>query len=544
MLTRQSLANWAKNEKLPIKKLVGDLDYTILRTPKTKLTDTELQYCINDVLVMYHGLMKYKDKYAHVCDIPLTQTGEVRRVIQNKMNCKEEYKYRKNCIELIPRTLDEYKRLVDIFCGGYTHANFIHARKIIENVECKDIASSYPTVMCLEKYPMTRFIKCKPYEKYFNNDKYSYIIMFECSIESKLWNTFLSLSKCKAIEKKPRLDNGRVISAKYVKLIMTNVDFEIFTKCYDITNLNILEFYVSINDYLSPTFVKYILELYKDKTELKDIEEFADKYAISKQYINSMFGMMCTKNITDEILFDGEWKKNKLNEEIFYSKIAHEKKLLSKTFTAFQFGVWVTAYARRNLWLGIIDIDYDVVYCDTDSIKHIGNHDDFFDNYNKKIEERENIRADMLGVDRKSFAPKDKHGKEHRLGIFDVEKTCDKFITLGAKKYLCEIDGKLKMTVSGVRKDAVSQLDSIEDFKLGLKFDTEHAKKLLMSYNDDMPSVVWNVGQYDEYISNYKYGICAQPTTYEVGMSEDYLSLLIQNARETTSLYEEPTKIL
>ena len=544
MLTRQSLANWAKNEKLPIKKLVGDLDYTILRTPKTKLTDTELQYCINDVLVMYHGLLKYKSKYAHVCDIPLTQTGEVRRVIQNKMNCKEEYKYRKNCIELIPRTLDEYKRLVDIFCGGYTHANFIHARKIIENVECKDIASSYPTVMCLEKYPMTKFIKCKPYEKYFNNDKYSYIIMFECSIESKLWNTFLSLSKCKAIEKKPRLDNGRVISAKYVRLIMTNVDFEIFTKCYEITNFNILEFYVSINDYLSPTFVKYILELYKDKTELKDIEEFADKYAISKQYINSMFGMMCTKNITDEILFNGKWEKNKLNEKIFNSKIEHERKLLSKTFTAFQFGVWVTAYARRNLWLGIIDIDYDVVYCDTDSIKHIGNHDNFFDNYNRKIEERENIRADMLGIDRKSFAPKDKHGKEHRLGIFDVETTCDKFITLGAKKYLCEIDGKLKMTVSGVRKDAVSQLDSIEDFKLGLKFDTEHAKKLLMSYNDDMPSVVWNVGQYDEYVSNYKYGICAQPTTYEVGMSEDYLSLLIQNARETTSIYEEPTKIL
>ena len=391
---------------------------------------------------------------------------------------------------------------------------------------------------------MTRFIKCKPYEKYFNNDKYSYIIMFECSIESKLWNTFLSLSKCKEIDKKPRLDNGRVISAKYVKLIMTNVDFEIFTKCYDITNFNILEFYVSINDYLSPTFVKYILELYKDKTELKDIEEFADKYAISKQYINSMFGMMCTKNITDEILFNGKWEKNKLNEKIFNSKIEHERKLLSKTFTAFQFGVWVTAYARRNLWLGIIDIDYDVVYCDTDSIKHIGKHDDFFDNYNKKIEERENARADMLGVDRKSFSPKDKHGKEHRLGIFDVETTCDKFITLGAKKYLCEIDGKLKMTVSGVRKDAVSQLDSIEDFKLGLKFDTEHAKKLLMSYNDDMPSVVWNVGQYDEYVSNYKYGICAQPTTYEVGMSEDYLSLLIQNARETTSIYEEPTKIL
>ena len=47
-----------------------------------------------------------------------------------------------------------------------------------------------------------------------------------------------------------------------------------------------------------------------------------------------------------------------------------------------------------------------------------------------------------------------------------------------------------------------------------------------MTYVDDMPPIVWNKGQYDEFYSNYKHGICAQPTTYEVGMSEDYLSFV------------------
>ena len=52
ILTRQSLYSWAKNEKLPIKKLVGDLDYNKMRTPKTALTNEEIDYCIHDVLVM------------------------------------------------------------------------------------------------------------------------------------------------------------------------------------------------------------------------------------------------------------------------------------------------------------------------------------------------------------------------------------------------------------------------------------------------------------------------------------------------------------
>ena len=261
-----------------------------------------------------------------------------------------------------------------------------------------------------------------------------------------------------------------------------------------------------------------------------------------------MYGMMVTKNITDTIEFEEDrWKKELLNEKNFYTKIASEKKKLSKTFGAFQFGVWVTAYARRNLWKGILALDYNVAYCDTDSIKYIDCDTDFFERYNKEIEMLENARADMLDIPKDKFCPKDKNGVPHRLGIFDDDGQYRKFKTLGAKKY-CYVDNdnKLHMTVSGVRKSAVSQLHDIDDFKDGTVFDVEHAQKLLMSYIDDMTPIVWNKGQYDEFYSKYQHGICAQPTTYSLSITDDYDSILtmVQNKRGVTSIFERETEIL
>lgn len=547
-LTNMSLAVWAEQRKLSVQKLVGDLDYTILRTPKTALTDKELSYCFNDVLVMYFGLLQYKEKYGHIIDIPFTQTGEVRKEVIDRMNVSSEYKYRKRCIKLIPETIEDYALLCDCFMGGYTHSNAVHTNVVLDNVWSNDISSSYPTVMCLEKYPMTYFEETIPCEDYFNNDNYSYIITFDVEhLSSKRWNTWLSFSKCAKI-KGYSLDNGRVLKADYVQLSLTNIDYEMFQLCYDFDNLNIIDFRVSSNDYLSPTFVNYILELYGNKTTLKGIKEKEPLYMKSKQYINSMYGMMVTKNITDTIEFEEDrWKKELLNENNFYTKIASEKKKLSKTFGAFQFGVWVTAYARRNLWKGILALDYNVVYCDTDSIKYINCDTDFFERYNKEIEMRENMRAEMLGIPKDKFCPMDKNGIMHRLGIFDDDGRYKKFKTLGAKKY-CYVDNddKLHMTVSGVRKSAVSQLHDIEDFKDGTVFDVEHAQKLIMSYVDDMPPIVWNKGQYDEFYSNYQHGICAQPTTYSLSITDDYESILtmVQNKREVTSIFERETEIL
>ena len=558
-LTRMSLDTWAHEKRLAVKKLVGNLVYTTLRTPLTKLTDEELEYCFHDVLVMYYGLSQYKEKYGHVIDIPYTQTGEVRQEVRKRMNVPSELKYRQRCIALIPPTLEEYKRQVGVFAGGYTHASYTYSNRVLHDVDSWDISSSYPTVMALEKFPMTKFEKVTPCEKYFNAEKWAFMITIRVeNLKSVRFNTWLSFSKCKEI-KGYKLDNGRVISADYCCMSMTNIDYEIFTQCYKYSNLDIVDFRVSKVGYLSDTFVKYVLELYNNKTQYKGLDEFTATYSQSKQYINSMYGMMVTRTLTDDIRFDAdssEWDKEFLNNATYLDKVSHERKKLSKVFSAFQFGAWVTAYARRNLWLGILALDKYVVYCDTDSIKCVPNSSNFFNEYNANIERRSNERADILNVSRETFAPKDKFGIVHRLGIFDYEGTYYDFKTLGAKKYICgglynkftheekQPRKELHMTVSGVRKDAVSQLKSIDEFSDGLVFDVEHAKKLLMTYEDDMQPITWNKGAYDEFKSTYKHGIVAQPTTYSMGMTPEYVKLIIENKRGQTEVLKNEAKVL
>lgn len=537
LLTNMSLDSWATQKKLPVKKLVGKLDYSILRTPKTILTQDEIDYCVNDLLVMYEGLKQYKEQYGNIKDIPLTQTGEVRKEVIKRMG--KEYKYRKKCISLIPKTLEDYKRLTDVFQGGYTHANYIYSGRVIENVYSYDISSSYPFAMVSEKYPMTSFFKCNYDVKYKYNDKYSYIIHFKCkNLYTKIYNSFLSKSKC-IIANGSKVDNGRLIGAKEIEVKLTNIDFEIFEKCYNFTDFEVIDFRVSMNDYLNSTFVLYILELYNNKTKLKNVEGFEALYMKSKQYVNSLYGMCVTKDITDEIIYnDGIWDKELLNDNKFLDRIEHIKKNQRKVFSAFQFGVWVTAYARRNLWSAILELDSDVVYCDTDSVKFVGNHVDFFNKYNNNVILKERKIAKRLNIDEALFNPEDKFGESHRLGIYDYEGSYDKFKTLGAKKYIYEKDGLLKMTVSGVRKDAVSQLNSIDEFDDSFEFDIEHANKLISHYNDNQTNCIWNYGKYDEYRSTYKYGISLQPTTYKLGISLDYYLLMIENQRERTKIFE------
>ena len=65
-----------------------------------------------------------------------------------------------------------------------------------------------------------------------------------------------------------------------------------------------------------------------------------------------------------------------------------------------------------------------------------------------------------------------------------------------------------------------------------------------MTYEDDMQPITWNKGAYDEYKSNYKHGIVAQPTTYSMGMTPEYVKLILENKRGQTEVLNNETKIL
>ena len=526
MLTRLSLATWG--EQLGVPKMVGDLDYNKLRTPLTKLTDKELKYCEMDCLVVEAGIKSYLKKYKKQRFIPMTQTGTVRQEVKEILMSDEEYV--KKIKRLVPKSPEEYKRLQTVFAGGYTHANRYWSGQTIEgHIEHYDFASSYPTVMVAEKYPMTPWLYLgseMPNEDSFED--YAYILVLKFSqLKSISLNTYIQASKVNA--KNMKLDNGRVISADELTITITEQDYITIKNNYEWESLEVIKSYRSKKEYLPKPFVEYILELYANKTELKDVEGKEELYMQSKQYINSMFGMCVTAIVQAEVeLVGDDWIVKPLTRDF----VQHKLEQLSQSnprekryFLSYSWGCWVTAYARRNLWKCIESCDHDVLYCDTDSIFVLGKHD--FSWYNDEITKKLEIACKKQNLDFNKTRPKTPKGKEKPLGIFDSEDSCIEFKTLGAKRYVerREGDGKLHLTVSGINKGAVELLnDDIDNFEDGFNFDKDAdcVTKKLSTYIVDMPIVKWN----DGYISTYTHGINLRRTGYELSMTDEYKKLI------------------
>lgn len=535
ILTRLSLEAWGK--ELKVEKAVGELDYEKVRTPLTTLTKEELHYCEQDCLVVEAGIKSYLKRYKRIRDIPLTQTGTVRKEVKNRLTCNKSYV--KKVKKLVPKDARQYRLLQSIFAGGYTHANRLYSGTVIEGIiEHYDFSSSYPYVMISEKYPMSQWTyiagHTMPNEESF--DEYAYILRLSFkNIQSISYNTYIQGSKVYNANGLV-MDNGRVIKADELSIDITELDYMTIKENYEWESVYVIGLYRSKKEYLPLTFTEYILQLYKNKTELKDIPEFEDIYMQSKQYINSMFGMCVTAIIQADVeLENDEWHIKKLTEEEVnnrLNKLRDFNPREKRYFLSYSWGCYVTAYARRNLWKCIKSIDSDVIYADTDSIFCVGRHD--FTWYNNEVNEKLRKVCEETGLKFELTRPKNYKNEEVPLGIFTPEPECIEFITLGAKRYVerriykkgdKKCDGKLHLTVSGINKEAVELLnDDIENFVDEFDFDkdAECVKKRLLTYITNQPPCVFP----DGYVCKYTHGINLRRTGYKLTMTDEYKKLI------------------
>lgn len=125
------------------------------------------------------------------------------------------------------------------------------------------------------------------------------------NIRARTSMNYLSFSKAYRKSLDTIVDNGRVVAAPFISYVLTDVDFEIVQAAYIWDDMEIERCYQCSSRQLDRRFVEYILSLYKQKTELKGVEGAETQYRISKQYINSMYGMCVTKDIDDDIKFEG-----------------------------------------------------------------------------------------------------------------------------------------------------------------------------------------------------------------------------------------------
>lgn len=541
--------------KYKVEKKVGDLDYRVIRHSETLLTSDELGYCINDVKVVMAYIQEKIEELKGILNLPLTKTGFVRKYCRGNCLFKrnnnrrvQNYNYIDLMNELQIGGLKEFDMLQRAFVGGFTHANARYTDQTLTNVSSYDFTSSYPAVMISEKYPMSKGVQVQvndPDQLNYYLQKYCCIFDIEFNnIQSKCINDNpLSASKC--YEKDNVIeDNGRVVSARRVKVTITNVDYEVYKKFYTWGSIKVGTMYCYRKAYLPTEFVKAILELYGKKTTLKGVKGAEVEYLNSKEMLNSCYGMSVTNPLREEFVYENdEWS-------IRSHAAAEKEELILKynesknRFLFYPWGIFVTAYARRNLFTAIHECGNDYLYSDTDSVKILdaGKHQDYFNKYNSEVARKLQTACKHHNIDFKLCKPKTIKGVEKLLGEWDYEGTYEKFKTLGAKRYMVQqpevlsVNGKdydYSLTVSGVNKNAAIPFlvekfgDNIFDaFTNYLYLPPEACGKNIHTYIDY--ELEGEVVDYDGVISSYHElsAVHLEPTDYNLNMAVQYLNYI------------------
>lgn len=492
ILSGYSLANTAKNlTKHKIEKLVGDLDYSLIRHTETTLTEQELKYCENDILIILAYIDEQINQYKDITKIPMTNTGRVRSYVRNncyydntnhrKSNKGKYTRYRKTMSDL---TLDiqSYLQLKTAFMGGFTHSNPHLTGITLDNVGSIDLTSSYPSVMCAEKYPMSRPKELKP--KSYSELKEMmnlYCIVLDVKyigLKNILgYESYISESKCKTT-KGAIVNNGRIFEADEIEITLTDVDINIIEKVYSWDKIALQNVRGFRKGYLPKPIIESILNLYQDKTTLKGVQGKETEYLLSKGMLNSVYGMCVTDIVKDNAIYDDadNWGFEKVDIDEEIQKYNDSK----NRFLYYAWGIWVTAYARRNLWTGIIAVGNDYIYSDTDSIKALNyeKHKPYVDAYNKNVLMKLYKMCDELDFDPSLLKPKTIKGESKPLGIWEFEGNYDRFKTLGAKRYLVQEKDSYTLTVAGL-----SKANGIEYIKNVCENDSD---KIFNMFNDEL----------------------------------------------------------
>lgn len=550
-LSNYSLRNLAKEKGFTLK---GDMDYSIKRLPCTPINKSDMNYALTDVKIVCEYIQDEIAKNGDIKNIPLTSTGYARRYCLNYIKDNENIiSYQKWLQGILPLEPDLFTLLYQGYTGAFTHSNYKLTHITLEDVHCIDFTSSYPAVMCRKRFPMA-FHKVNPTRFKLFEGKAKIMKITYNDLKATTNHSIISKHKCiikDDIEFNTIIDNGRVRQAKSLTTVITDLDFEIYSKFYTYSSYQIETLYVAEYRYLPRNLIIAILKLYADKTSLKGVIGREEAYLRAKELINAIYGMSVTNPINDEIEFSydfDEWVSIETDLEEGLAKYKNNRNL----FTAYQWGVWVTAWARWELLNTLYEFGEDGIYCDTDSIKYLNNHDDIIQSVNDRILKENDAIIKYYKLDPNLYNPKTIKGEIKTLGLWDYEHNYKYFKTLGAKRYCFSYEDeyfnsvkeKLKTeynfftTVSGVSKELC------KNYIIEKAIKEDKSPFDIFSYSDELEipkdksgknCFSYQIGLFSEEetdylgntmtVSEYSY-VYSEPIPYKFNASDDYLAFL------------------
>lgn len=517
-----------------------EFNYDKLRTPKSTLTKKEWRYIYNDVAGLYEAISIKMKKDGHTLStIPATSTGYVRRELRAEMKANphnREIFYNIRLDKVLYALLRNGRR------GGNTHCNPLWSNQLLEDLISKDMSSAYPAVMVQCKFPMSRFMPLKDpsrFEDYLTGEWAMVLEITFSDIKVKTMATIPYIAKgiCTQLVNIDS-DNGRVLKASKLSMVMTDIDYNIIKDTYtwDKENTIIRRAYISKYDYLPDELRRKIIKQYYEKTTLKDGDEYF--YMKAKNNFNADFGCLLTDICRPRIMYcpDSEeepYKKEKVKDYSYKLNKYYESQ---SSFLSYQHGVWVTAHCRNRLQKAINYLKRAMVYCDTDSVKffNIPSLVEGFEKLNDEIKQQ----IVECGID----CTVEYKGKKYTLGLWETDAHYIQFKSMGAKKYAyidnyeiikgkkVKVDHEVfHITVAGLSKskarDYLITKGGMDAFHSGTLVPQDYSGRTTAIYNDwTKPKIIKIKGEEIEVGAN----LVISPTTYEFSLTEEYDDLLFR----------------
>lgn len=427
--------------------------------------------------------------------IPLTITGYTRRAlaragVRSFQNIESE---------------EEYILLKKAYAGGVCVANPLYIGEEIHGVYSYDIDSSYIAALLSNKFPTGSARVYRNTSVDLNNISGVWVAhIYLKNVRLRESGVVGCISKVRAeLSSNFTEESGYITSADLLGITVVSPIWSIIEGIYDFDEIAVPLIYVYTADYIPNNMAEAIIELYTEKEELKGDTERKYEYRQKKAVVSSVYGLCGVDPLT-------------------YGSIEEYNK--RRRAVPYQYAPFITAYAERNLYNGIMAAGASFIYSDTDSIKTTESMDIFVRWYNKGISEKIRTVLDSLGIEY------DRNALYH-LGTWELDYNYKRFKTLGQKKYMYEDSAGIHGVISGMKKD-FSRRITFPEFREGAIISakdsgvirikkSDNAYSTIAKDRDGVPGLIWSDGVYIE-----------TPVAYTLGKDNNIIEEIAGRAGE------------
>jgi len=426
----------------------GDLNYDLIRTWDTEITEEEKNYMIRDVEILHKYITSQLEIYDFIAYIPYTNTSRCRIAGRNKcLYSKNSKSYKKQMHEM-DMTVKQYEILKKCSMGGYIYANEKYCGKVLENVNSKDLDSSYPSEYLAALVPVGSpiddfkdWIKSKEdIEKYSTSVCAAYIVtIHDLELKDGCQPT-ISEGHCEKISEDSEVRRHKIFYANEIKCGLLDLDLITLMRNYEVGDIEIHDVLAYYGGYMRKEMVELILDNYYEKSILKE-DKKKDKrleitYGVVKQILNGHSG--------NEIMDPCKYAASKEQGIFLYNTD-------KARYRIYQQGIWVLANARFRFHNVIRELGDDFVLAAVDGIKYLNEHEALFKEDNEKHLSRCKETLKFYKISKELTV------RNHTIGSWEDEGIITKFKCLQQSCYATYKDDEFKITVSSLNKTKGSE---------------------------------------------------------------------------------------